>query len=131
MSLPITPPFPQIPSRLLFFGLAFRNILVNGKVIGKRNRDTMFKYLPDGGAIKKTSRCIMYYDKNHELHRDDGPAVINASEGFSMWYKHGKKHRDVDPALVYIDGESYWYENDNEIAYQFPGCDKIIENNWG
>jgi hypothetical protein len=49
-----------------------------------------------------------------QLHRDNGPAVIN-SGGFKEWYIHGKRHRLDGPAISSIYGdEKYgsWYVND-------------------
>jgi hypothetical protein len=52
-----------------------------------------------------------YYDKNGDLHREDGPAVVFAS-GYKEWRIEGKLHRKYGPALVWATGDKEWYLND-------------------
>jgi hypothetical protein len=53
-----------------------------------------------------------WFNKDHQLHRDnDLPAVIK-SNGSKFWYKDGKLHRDNDlPAATYSDGRKEWFNN--------------------
>jgi hypothetical protein len=52
--------------------------------------------------------------KNHELHREDGPALIYVN-GDKFWYKNGKLHREEEPAVIYSNGDKFWYKNDRHI----------------
>jgi hypothetical protein len=60
---------------------------------------------------------IYFEDKNKELHRLNGPAVI--SEKRQIWWKHGKRHRLDGPAIIdgdyqrwYINGEYFYLETE-------------------
>jgi len=52
---------------------------------------------------------------NGKRHREDGPAIEEASGGKS-WYLNGKKHREDGPALEWADGTKFWYLNDKELT---------------
>ena len=46
-----------------------------------------------------------------KLHRDDGPAVIDAN-GTKLWFRNGKEHRDGDkPAVEDANGTKRWFKN--------------------
>lgn len=47
--------------------------------------------------------------ENNELHRVDGPAVINAKG--KEWHQRGLFHRDDGPAVDYVDGTQLWYQH--------------------
>jgi hypothetical protein len=48
---------------------------------------------------------------NGNLHRDDGPALIDV-HGNQFWYQNDKLHRDNDlPAFIQKNGDQYWYRN--------------------
>jgi hypothetical protein len=49
-------------------------------------------------------------NRNGELHRDDGPAVIYP-DGCEAWFQRGRVHRDDGPALVDPDGSTCWYQH--------------------
>jgi hypothetical protein len=49
------------------------------------------------------------YNNDGELHREDGPAVINAV--YTCWYINGKRHRFDGPAYVGASGVQYWFIN--------------------
>ena len=51
-----------------------------------------------------------YYDGD-VLHREDGPAVEDAS-GNKWWYINGQLHREDGPAAEYADGSKVWWIND-------------------
>lgn len=68
------------------------------------------------------SRCDSWYDtwyKNGEIHRDDGPALIEKVEILSYktnleaWYQNGKLHREDGPAQISSDEDDEllqkWY----------------------
>jgi len=49
---------------------------------------------------------------NDQLHReDDLPAVIYAN-GYKAWWLNGKLHRKDGPAIECVNGNNYWYLND-------------------
>ena len=62
----------------------------------------------DNGATR-------WYNKNNELHREDGPADEWAS-GTKSWYLNGKLHREDGPAVECASGSKYWYLNDKELT---------------
>ena len=53
---------------------------------------------------------IEYFNSNHELHREDGPARITSGNGRS-WYINGKLHREDGPAYIESKGIYEWYKN--------------------
>ena len=57
---------------------------------------------------------IEYKNDNNDLHRLDGPALIDAN-GYQAWYKHGFWHREDGPAIIYHDGRQAWYRNGERI----------------
>jgi hypothetical protein len=50
-------------------------------------------------------------DRNGQLHREDGPAVIYPN-GSYHWYRNGALHREDGPAVILPNGNQYWYRND-------------------
>jgi hypothetical protein len=51
----------------------------------------------------------IYRNERGELHRVDGPAIINPN-GLREWYQNGEYHRDDGPAFEYHDGYTAWYQ---------------------
>lgn len=41
----------------------------------------------------------VWHDANGELHRLDGPAMIDPNDLVEYWYLHGKQHRNGGPAV--------------------------------
>ncbi len=56
-------------------------------------------------------RIVEWKDKDGALHRDDGPAQIEAN-GRQRWCQHGKYHRDDGPAIMHPDGSLSWWQHD-------------------
>ena len=54
---------------------------------------------------------------NHNLHREDGPA-IEYPDGQKQWYLHGNLHREDGPAIEYPEGEKFWYLNDEKVSWE-------------
>jgi len=50
---------------------------------------------------------------NDELHREDGPAVVEYSDGTKVWYLNGKRHREDGPAVERSGGTKEWWLNGN------------------
>ena len=66
---------------------------------------------PDGTTLTNiTTDELLERYQNGELHRVNGPAVINA-DGTQEWYQHDKLHRDDGPAVIEADGTKEWYRN--------------------
>lgn len=74
-----------------------------------------FKYLPNGK--NKMTNGKIYWIKDGQHHREDGPAVIYPF-GTLYWFYEGKRHRFDGPS--YIPGKlekdtQKWYIMDNRI----------------
>jgi hypothetical protein len=50
------------------------------------------------------------------LHREDGPAVVYPN-GDLYWYQFGERHRTDGPAIEYPAGDVYWFLNG--VKYNF------------
>jgi hypothetical protein len=62
-------------------------------------------------SIKKEYRDrVEYYNKQGQIHREDGPAII-FHKGGTMWLINGKYHREDGPAVVYSHGGVSFYLN--------------------
>ena len=70
-----------------------------------------------------------FYDENGELHRDDGPAVIN-DNGSQAWYKHGKLHRIGGPATIHANGDEGWFVDGKLHRLDGPASDWITRKLW-
>ena len=51
-----------------------------------------------------------YRNKQAQLHRTDGPAVIH-SNGWQEYWQNGKKHRTNGPAVIESNGYQEYYLN--------------------
>ena len=51
--------------------------------------------------------AVRWYRKG-KLHREDGPAVVQAN-GSKYWYRKGKLHRIGGPGIEYANGSKLWY----------------------
>ena len=73
--------------------------------------------LNDGTVIKPdknteiTNEYIVFRNDAGVLHREDGPAIIDA-DGYKAWRINGGFHREDGPAIIYPDGYKEWYIND-------------------
>lgn len=65
--------------------------------------------LPDGTVRTKNSSYI-FYTKNGEYHRTDGPALEYRRTGRREWFLNGERHRTDGPAVIdpRHNLESYW-----------------------
>jgi hypothetical protein len=68
----------------------------------------------DGPAVINASGTQIWY-LNDELHREDGPARI-WSNGTQDWYLNGKLHRENGPAIIWADGSQVWFINGKNIT---------------
>jgi len=92
----------------------------NGKLVDapKAKKETMKSItvdysseIPKGytGHVKYTDGTQEWL-KDRQLHREDGPAVINL-DGTQVWYKNGIWHREDGPSIIYANGTQEWYKN--------------------
>jgi hypothetical protein len=51
-----------------------------------------------------------YYNEDHVLHREDGPAITHA-DGTFFWILNGLNHRVGAPAVKFTNGSEWWYLN--------------------
>lgn len=59
--------------------------------------------------ITKKDGGVEYRNVKGKLHREDGPAVIQA-DGTEIWYWQGKMHReDGGPTMLLCDGTIYYH----------------------
>ena len=49
------------------------------------------------------------YVQNGAYHRLDGPAIIY-EDGDQFWYKKGKLHREDGPAKIWNNGQTEWFK---------------------
>jgi hypothetical protein len=57
--------------------------------------------------------------QNDNLHRLDGPAVVNTN-GYTAWYVNGQKHRTDGYAVIGADGtQEYWVKGAQLTKEQF------------
>ena len=76
----------------------------------------------DGPAIIEEDDTLIYY-LNGELHREDGPAFI-WGDGTVFYYLNGSLHREDGPAIIRTDGTVSYFINGKNITKEW-----IIENN--
>lgn len=53
---------------------------------------------------------IQYYNKDDQLHRINGPAVISPN-GNEEWWINGELHKEDGPAVKYSSGTLAWFQN--------------------
>ena len=63
----------------------------------------------DGPAIIEADGSESWF-LNNQRHREDGPAYIGA-DGTQVWYLNGKRHREDGPAIIWADGTKQWWLN--------------------
>lgn len=81
-----------------------------------RNRKSKYEINDEKGTKQ-------WYNKEHLLHRTDGPAV-EREDGGKEWWLNGKLHRTDGPAIETGNGETYWYLNDIQ---QCQVCEDLSE----
>jgi len=52
---------------------------------------------------------------NGEFHREDGPAIIQA-DGLRIWIQHNLQHRDDGPSIIFPNGMMEWYRHDRPLT---------------
>ncbi len=69
----------------------------------------------DDGPARIEASGRQRWHQHDKLHRDDGPAVIEA-DGTQAWYQHGRWHRDDGPAIIRADGAKEWWWHGEEVT---------------
>lgn len=59
-------------------------------------------------VLKDKFGNIRYVNEFGQLHRDEGPAVIE-THGKKIYYQHGSIHREDGPAVIDYDGSLLYY----------------------
>jgi hypothetical protein len=83
------------------------DIIENGfpKSYKKDIKDSCYKEIDEEGTER-------WYNKDHQLHRNNDLPAATFSNGYQAWYQNGLCHRDNDlPAVIYSDGSKEWYYN--------------------
>ena len=82
--------------------------------------DALFEEL---SSIVETDEfgTVMYLNAAGRRHRLHGPAVIYAN-GNCYWYRDGLLHRDNAPAVVYHNGSLLWYRNGKRHRTDDAAC---------
>jgi hypothetical protein len=63
-----------------------------------------------------------WYNKQGQLHRLDGPAVILDS-GQKEWYVNDLRHREDGPAIEYPEGSKEWWLNGKRHRLDGPAVE--------
>lgn len=69
-----------------------------------------------------------YYNKYNQLHRKDGPAVIEA-DGARKWYLNGELHREDGPATEWPSGTKEWWHHGKLHRKDGPAIETLYEEN--
>ena len=72
------------------------------------------KHRIDGPAVEHSNGTKEWW-MNGMKHREDGPAV-EFSDGGKEWWLDGNRHREDGPAIEDSDGDKKWYLNDVEYT---------------
>ena len=57
---------------------------------------------------KDVNGIIIWKTEDEKLHKEDGPAIIYP-DGDKWWYINGKIHREDGPAIEGVDGSKEWW----------------------
>ena len=111
------------------FGDTIFNKNGSPKIIYKGNRFVFMR--KRNGLVKGNGRKCWY--KNDRIHREDGPAIIDA-KGNKFWYKNDKLHREDGPAIEKINGDREWFidgkwhREDGPAVIESDGMKKWFRN---
>lgn len=84
---------------------------INFKIVSFYKNFNLHK--EDGPALIEVdmNRVTEKWYLKGKLHRKDGPAITNFA-GYSAWYKHGAPHREDGPAIVDSSIVEYWFNGE-------------------
>lgn len=89
-------------------------------------------FVPDGftGVVVYTDPRWSNGDEQHwylngKRHREDGPAIIEAS-GLKHWYLNGECHREDGPAVEWPDGPKTWFLNGECLFWWSPESQSFL-----
>ena len=66
---------------------------------------------------------------NHQLHRTDGPAVVRA-DGYQAWWVNHQLHRTDGPARIWANGDQEWYINHQDITNEVKAWMETQDVTW-
>jgi hypothetical protein len=67
------------------------------------------EYSFDDGVTLEVHGSTLFFLKDGELHREDGPAVQNTTSGYQAWCVNGLRYREDGPAVERADGTQEWW----------------------
>lgn len=80
----------------------------------------------DGPAVINPNQCELWVFKG-KLHRTDGP-VIEQNDGWSCWYQNGKRHRIDGPAYIDLTYNlQQWYFNGKLHRKAGPATESVVD----
>ena len=71
------------------------------------------------GLVKDKVNGFERWYLNDQLHREDGPALINIFTGSKSWYKYGLLHRESGPAFLNGLVKQWYLEGKNLTEDEF------------
>lgn len=74
-------------------------------------------------SLTEPDGTVFWY-RNDELHRTDGPAIQYQS-GENHYYQHGRLHRPDGPAIEFVNGDCFWFQNDKLHRLDGPAIDYV------
>jgi len=78
-----------------------------GDVVISHLNGTVFIKEPDDVKILICRNGDIYWTKDYQMHREDGPAAI-LKNGHKRWYRNGVLHNERGPAVV--NATEYWID---------------------
>lgn len=87
--------------------------------------------LSNGGwRIDHADGLIQYTNDNGDIHRIDGPALINETADF--WYRNGKLHREDGPAIEMTDRffghlDQWWLDGERMTRAEFDARRRPVQ----
>ena len=99
----------------------------------RKLHECVIEYRNAQGELHNSTQPAYYNSKtgltkwylNGQLHREDGPAIID-KDGNQYWYLNGKKHRINGPAVILANGTRYWFQDDRLQREDGPAI--ILQN---
>ena len=67
---------------------------------------------------------VAWKNDKGDFRREDGPAVVY-SNGDTYWYLNNKCHREDGPAVEHSNGDTYWYLNGERHREDGPAIEYI------
>ena len=95
---------------------------IDGKKYTEEEFNKKINLVPDNIMKIDADGTKRYYNKDGQLHREDGPA-IESPNGNKEWYQNGKLHRADGPAIEWHNGDKEWYINGERHRVEGPAIE--------